>query len=74
MQKARFNLVRKAALGLLDVNGDALKRIERIFSFNLITDIPKLVAIKPLDDLRYDRFVDDTLEPLEFYEKLYNNI
>jgi hypothetical protein len=64
--------VRKAALGLLDINNDARERLERIFDINVTTDSPKLIAIKPITDDKFEKFIDDTLDPVEFYEKLYS--
>jgi len=72
MERSRYDLVRKAALGILDINGDVKERLERLFPFNATTDIPRLIAIKPITDERYEKFYDDnTLDPIEFYEKMY---
>lgn len=70
MERSRYDLVRKAALGLLDVNNDCKERLERIFDINLATDPPKLIMIKPITDDKYEKFIDvDTLDPVELYEK-----
>lgn len=56
---------------MVDVNTDVKERLERLFPFDVAQDIPRLIAIKPITDDRFEKFFDDeTLDPIEFYEKM----
>lgn len=70
IEKARYTLYQKAVVGLADVQYDVKDRIEKLFIFNLTTDLPKLIVIKPINDDKFDRFVSDSLDPNVAYEQV----
>jgi hypothetical protein len=63
----RHPLVRKAVLGISDVN-DVSERMKRLFGFNLETDIPTYIMVKPKSDREFLKFKGTFKDPLDLFE------
>ncbi|CAD8063976.1 unnamed protein product [Paramecium sonneborni] len=71
MQDARYTLLNKAILGVLDVDGDCQERLERVYEINVnTTQLPQLIAMKPIDDNRFYKYKKGPLDPVQFYEQI----
>ena len=70
MQAVRPKFVRKCVLGLIDASSDMKDRLDRIYALNITRDIPKLIAMKPISDDNYEKYISDGLDPAEFWDNM----
>ncbi|KAM3134278.1 hypothetical protein pb186bvf_013563 [Paramecium bursaria] len=73
LQQARYPLLNKAILGVIDVNGDCKDRLDRWFQIDVnTTEFPKLIAVKPNGEGQFLKYINKDYDAIEFYEQFTN--
>lgn len=59
-------MIKKAILGVIDVNGDLGERMDRLFDINVndTDSIPRYIAIKPKNDDDFLKYKENIMDPL----------